>query len=101
MTDKTATAQPTSEIHNRAVAQAAKGSVALLKDPTRAVEYYKAAIKMEPGHRDWNSFLALALYKAGRTEEAVPIWKSLATGSDNEASNATKMLAKVGRTPKG
>ena len=84
---------PMSEQHKLALAQAVRGGGFLFrKQPARAVECYKQALKTELGNRGFSQQLAFALYKAGRTEEAIPVWKSLAAGDDDQARTASKWL---------
>jgi predicted Zn-dependent protease len=94
-----AAAQPLSENQKIALAQGARGEGLLLQDPGRAAECFKLALQAEPGNRMWTGELADALNRSGRTDEAIPLWKSLADGDDLEAKRARKMLAKAAAKP--
>lgn len=65
------------------------------KDHEAAIANWRMALKEEPNSRQWKEGLALALWRANHTAEAVPIWKALATGNDDIAKMSVKMLKKT------
>ena len=91
-----ATVAPASKAHEEALHHDAVAASYLLKDPARAVAEDRLAVLAEPSNPQWKGALAFSLHKAGRTEEAIPIWRGLATSNDKEGQMAAKWLKKVG-----
>lgn len=87
---------PMTEAHKAALAHAARGIGLARKDSVVGIDEIKLAIQTEPDNREWKGMLAFHLHHyAKKTDEAIPIWRELAKGSDKEADMARKWLRKV------
>jgi WD40 repeat protein/Tfp pilus assembly protein PilF len=77
--------------------------LAPIRDPARAVDLARRAVDLAPGHASYLNTLGVALYRAGRHDEAVPVLeRSLAAGKGQSDAFDLLFLAmarqKLGRT---
>ena len=79
----------------RAIAHIARASAGYSLTAQDKIQEYKKALKYEPGNRQAQYGLAVALYMIGKEDSALAMWKELSKNQDMYGKLAVKWLANV------